>query len=93
MKFFDLDAGLELNIVWEVLGFSGGPSWRCLGVVFCFGLFRKVLESFVRAFRPPSAQQTEHAKSTLGDHSEHPGTNFLDFGPRKFIGMYCNFGS
>ena len=35
----------------------------------------------------PSAQQTEHAKSTFYLHSEHFGPNFLIFGHPKIL--YC----
>jgi hypothetical protein len=72
-----LEAKLEKNIVMDGFRFSGGPSWRRLGVVFRVFGGRFGLD--FEAFRGPSAQQTEHAKLTFYLHSEHFGPSFLDF--------------
>ena len=48
-----------------------------LGSFFWF--WEVVLELILRLFRRPSAQQTEHAKSTFYWHSDHFGLIFFGF--------------
>ena len=57
------------------------------------GFLEVVLDQILKIFRGPSAQQTEHAKSTFYLHSEHFGPNFLDVRTFENTVFYNNFGS
>ena len=52
-----------------------------------------VLELFVGAFRLPSSQQIEYAKSMFCQHAGQFGTDFPYFGTFKFIDLHDTFGS